>query len=108
MADLAYTTLDSDSQDEEFVRRVKIALLVVAAGKFEAQPPGSIATLADQEDKLARSIAAAPDAYARLFAPLVAVQLIGKADLRDPAVTTDGDLFSAVSFLYDRGLPSLA
>lgn len=108
MADIAYATLDSASQDSEFIRRVKIALLVVAAGKFEAQPPASISTVADQEDKLARAIAADPDRYAKLYAPLVAVQLIGNTDLLDPAVTTDSALFSAVTLLYDRGLPSLA
>ena len=48
-----------------------------------------------------------PWTWATLFARVVAINLIAKTTLLDPAVTTDADIFSAESAVYDRLLPSL-
>jgi hypothetical protein len=40
------------------------------------------------------------------FARLLGVQLIAKASLIDPAVTTDADLFAAIGAVWVRFLPS--
>jgi hypothetical protein len=101
--------MSTQSQDEAFIARVQFALLQEAANtKMEATPPTTISTTADQEDKLARAILANPGFWAKQFAPMVAVQLIAKSSLLDEAVTSDADLFSAVSAVFDKFLPSRA
>lgn len=104
-----YSQLSTQSQDEAFIARVEFALLQEAANnKMQASPPATLSTVADQEDKLARSILASPRFWAKQFAPMVAVQLISKTTLLDESVTSDGDIFSAVAAIYDKFLPSLA
>lgn len=109
MPDLAYSTLNLEWQNPNFVQRVQVGLLQTAANtKLEAEPPSSLTTTADHEDKLARSIIANPAFWAQQFAYLVAIQLIGNTTLLDEAVTTDGAIFSAIGAVFDKFLPSLA
>lgn len=106
---LTYTEMASQYRDESFLQRVEMALLQdVNANRLQATPPVPTAVaIADQRDRLGRAAIANPHAYALKFASLVAEQLISKATLLDPAVTTDGDIFSAVSAVYDKCLPTL-
>lgn len=106
---LSYSALFFQSKDESFVSRVQFALLQdVNANRLEATPPAAAdVTIEAQRDRLGRAVIANPKGYALIFARLVAAQLIAKATLLDEAVTTDGDIFSAVDAVYDKVLPSL-
>jgi hypothetical protein len=88
----------------------EIALTQVAANtKMEALPAGSTdATQAGEEDRLARQIVLNPTFWAAKFSEDVAVQLIGKTTLLDEVVTTDADIFSAVSAVFDKFIASPA
>lgn len=109
MAALAYSVVQLEWQNPNFVSRVQVALLQTAINvKMEAQPPSSLTTTADHEDKLARAIVSNPTFWATQFAYLVAIQLIGNSSLLDETVTTDGAIFAAVGAVFDRFLPALA
>lgn len=97
------------SRDTSFINRVMFALLQdVNANRLQATPPAATdVTIAAQRDRLGRRAIADPLTYATIFARLAAVQLIAKTTLIDEAVTTDGDIFSAVSAVFDKVLPSL-
>ena len=105
---LTYTQMKSQSEDPNFRRRLEIALTQVAANtKMQALPAASTdTTQAAQEDRLARAWVEDPAHWAAEIAEDVAVQLIAKSTLLDEAVTTDADLFSAVSAIFDKFLPS--
>jgi hypothetical protein len=105
---LTYTVLDTQSGDPTFRARVKFALLQdVIANRLLALPADpSDVTQTAQEDRMARAIIAEPVIWAARFSTLVAVQLISKSTLLDAAVTTDADIFSAVSAVFDKSLPS--
>lgn len=106
---LTYSQMQFQAANEAFIARVEFALLQdVNANRLAATPPAaSDVTITAQRDRLGRAIIADPRRYAGVFARLVAEQLIGKATLLDEAVTTDPDVFSAVSAVYDKALPSL-
>ena len=109
MAQLAYSTLNLEWQNPNFVSRVQVALLQTASAvKMEAEPPATLSSVADHEDKLARAIVANPTFWASQFAYLVAIQLIGNTTLLDETVTTDAAIFSAIAAVFDKFLPSLA
>jgi hypothetical protein len=105
---LSYTSLSAQSADPIFRGRVEFALLQdVKANRLQSLPPDtSDVTQAAQEDRLGRAIIASPLFWAEKFSTLVAIQLIGKTTLLDESVTTDGDIFSAVSAVFDKYLPS--
>lgn len=106
---LTYTEMANQSHDANFVQRVQMALLQdVNANKIQATTPANTdVTMTAQRDRLGRLIVRDPFGWATLFARLVALQLISKTTLLDPAVTTDGDIFSAEGAVYDRFLASL-
>lgn len=107
---LTYVQMAVQASDESFIQRVQYALLQdVNNGttRMTALPAlASDVTLAGQSDRLARRIAADPHTWAVTFARLLGVQLIAKASLIDPAVTTDADLFAAIGAVWVRFLPS--
>jgi hypothetical protein len=103
---LTYLQMAAQSQDSNFLRRVKMALLQdVNANRIQATPPANDGSLTYLIDRLGRSILADPVTWATYFATLVAEQLIAKTTLLDEAVTTDADLFSAISAVYQKFLP---
>jgi hypothetical protein len=106
---LTYSQMSVQAADESFIQRVQEALIQDCnANRVQATTPASSdVTMPGQRDKLGRRILLDPHAWAVTFARVVAINLIAKATLLDPAVTTDGDIFSAVSAVYDRFLPSL-
>ena len=107
---LSYSEMKEQSADQAFQNRIQIALTQVAANtKMEAQPAaGTDSTLAGEEDVLARKILLDPAHWAAEFAEDVAVQLISKTTLLDESVTTDADIFSAVSAVFDKFLSAPA
>lgn len=106
---LSYSEMALQAHDTSFIQRVEFALLQdVNANKIQATTPANTdVTMAAQRDRLGRLIVRDPFSWATLFARLVALQLISKTTLLDPAVTTDGDIFSAEGAVYDRFLASL-
>lgn len=107
MAAAAYSQLSAQWQDAGFIGRVQVAILQVAATKLLPGPAENCPRQAAAEDSLARQIIMSPAGWAPRFAFQVAVQLIGKSTLLDTTVTTDGDVFSAASLVYDDFLPQL-
>jgi len=107
---LTYTQMKTQSEDPGFRRRLEIALTQCAANtKMQALPAGSTdATQTGEEDRLAREIVLDPTFWAAKFSEDVAVQLISKSTLLDEAVTTDADIFSAVSAVFDKFLTTPA
>jgi hypothetical protein len=105
---LTYSAIAVQVADESFIQRVEFALLQdVNNGttRMMALPATATdVTLAGQSDRLARKIVLDPHAWATTFARLLGVQLIAKSNLLDPAVTTDGDLFSAIGAIWTRFL----
>jgi hypothetical protein len=101
---LSYAQMAQQSQDESFIQRVEYALLQeVNASRLQALPVAATdVTATGYADRLGRKVVADPHGWAILFARLVAEQLIAKATLLDPAVTTDGDVFSAISAVYPK------
>jgi len=101
---LSYAALAQQSADESFIQRVEYALLQdVNANRLQTLPVAATdVTATGYADRLGRKIVADPHGWAVLFARLVAENLIAKANLLDPAVTTDGDIFSAVSAVYPK------
>jgi hypothetical protein len=103
---LTYQQLSLQAADESFIQRVQEALLQDvnnAATRMQAIPAAaSDVTASGYSDRLARAIVADPHGWAIKFARLVAMQLIAKATLLDPAVTTDSDVFSAEGAVYAR------
>lgn len=106
---LSYAQMALQSADPNFIQRVEFALLQdVNANRILATTPAATdVTTAAQQDRLGRMILRDPYGWATLFARAIAVQLIAKNTLLDPAVTTDADLFSAESALYPKFVPSL-
>ena len=106
---LTYSQMAFQAMNEAFIQRVEFAMLQdVNANRLAATPPAATdVTIAAQRDRLGRAIIARPRDYAATFARLVAEQLIAKADLINEAVTTYADMFSAVSAVFDKCLPSL-
>lgn len=104
-----YSQMARESADESFIQRVEFALIQDCnANKVLATTPiATDVSLPAQRDRLGRKILADPHAWAIIFARVIAVNLISKNTLLDPAVCTDGDIFSAESSVYDRLLPSL-
>lgn len=101
---LTYSQLAQQAADESFIQRVQEALIQdVNANRLQALPVAlSDVTAAGYADRLGRRVVADPHGWAMIFARLVALNLIAKATLLDPAVTTDGDIFSAVSAVYPK------
>jgi hypothetical protein len=94
--------------DEGFIQRVEYALLQDANNgttRMMALPAAATdVTLAGQSDRLARKIVLDPHGWAVNYARLLGVQLIAKATLLDPSVTTDADIFSAINAIWTRFL----
>jgi hypothetical protein len=92
------------STDESFIVRVQEALIQdVNANRLQALPVANTdVTATGYADRLGRKIVADPHSWAIAFSRLVALNLIAKSSLIDPAVTTDGDIFSAVSAVYPK------
>lgn len=106
---LTYSQLAAQASDSAFIQRVEFALVQDCnANRVQATTPAAgDVTMTGQRDRLGRRVLVDPLTWATLFARVAAVNLIAKATLLDPAVTTDGDVFSAVTAVYDRFLPSL-
>jgi hypothetical protein len=106
---LTYSQLAVQAADESFIQRVQEALIQDCnANRVAATTPANgDVTMSGQRDKLGRRILLDPHSWAITFARVIAINLIAKATLLDPAVTTDADIFSAESAVYDRFLPSL-
>lgn len=106
---LSYSQMAFQAKDESFIDRVQFALLQdVNTNRLQATPPTATdVTIAAQRDRLGRVIVANTRVWATICARLVAEQLIAKSTLLSETVTTDGDIFSAVSAVYDKMLPSL-
>ncbi len=101
---LTYSQMAVQAADESFVQRVQYALLQdVNANRLQAVPVAATdVTATGYADRLGRSVVADPHGWAVKFARLVAENLISKASLIDPAVTTDPDIFSACSAVYPK------
>lgn len=104
MADQLYVNL-IDNQPPDWLSRIKACILHTAVNvKIKAAPT----TAEGPADALGRSVVADPDLWARRFAPVVAVVLIGSPDLTSASVT-DAALFAAVDVAWGKFLvqPSL-
>lgn len=105
---LTYQQMSVQASDESFIQRVEFALLQDANNgttRMMALPAAATdVTLAGYSDRLARKIVADPHGWAITYARLLGVQLIAKTSLLDPAVTTDGDIFSAINAIWTRFL----
>ena len=108
MSDLPYATLVTEWQDAGFIGRVQVAMLTVALNvKMVFGIVNNESEQVIAEDRLARQIVNSPATWAPLFAFAVAIKLIGHTSLTDTTATTDGDVFSAVSAVFDSFLPPL-
>lgn len=101
---LSYQQMAQQQADESFIQRVQEALIQdVNANRLQALPVAATdVTATGYADRLGRKVVADPHGWAVTFARLVALNLIAKATLLDPAVTTDADIFSAVSAVYPK------
>jgi len=101
---LSYSQLAQQAADESFIQRVQEALIQdVNANRLQALPVAlADVTASGYADRLGRKVVADPHGWATTVARLVALNLIAKSDLLNPAVTTDADIFSAVSAVYPK------
>lgn len=106
---LSYKALAEQSATESFILRVQSAIIqdCVANRVLATTPVATDVTLPAQRDRLGRQILRDPHSWAIIFARLVAVNLIGNANLLDEAVTSDAQIFSAEGAVFDRLLASL-
>lgn len=101
---LTYTEMAHQSEQSEWLRRVELCIVHTAVNvKIKAAPT----TAEGPADELGRNVVLDPVGWSRKFAPVVAVLLIGEADLTEANVT-DAELFSAVDVAWTKFVPQPA